>query len=164
MTTDMLELGVYKLFEEGNYQALIPRVQRKFKIHECDIVVVTNDDYIYEIELKVSVSDCKRDREKEHQHKDLYNRLKYQYFALPSSIVDECIDFIPEHFGIIVINDETLEGSFIRKAEMNKKHRRISKGELINLLTTGCKRYFQKLDNIWKKEEDNDEETKKMKY
>jgi hypothetical protein len=44
---------------------------------------------------------------------------------------------------------------------MNKKHRRISKGELINLLTTGCKRYFQKLDNIWKKEEDNDEETKK---
>ena len=118
---------------------------------------MTNDDYIYEIELKVSVSDCKRDREKEHQHKDLYNRLKYQYFALPMSIVEDCIDFIPEHFGIIVINDETLEGSFIRKAEINKKHRRISKGELINLLTTGCKRYFQKLDSIWKKEDDNEE-------
>lgn len=157
MTTDMLELGVFKLFENGNYQALIPRVQRKFKIHECDIIVVTNDDYLYEIELKVSVSDCKRDREKEHEHKDIYNRLKYQYFAVPLSILDECIDFIPERFGIIAIEDNTLEGKFIRKAEMNKKHRRISKGELINLLTTGCKRYFQKLDSIWKKEDDNEE-------
>lgn len=157
MTTDMLELGVFKLFEDGNYQALIPRVQRKFKIHECDIIVVTNDDYLYEIELKVSVSDCKRDREKEHEHKDIYNRLKYQYFAVPLSILDECIDFIPERFGIIAIEDTTLEGKFIRKAEMNKKHRRISKGELINLLTTGCKRYFQKLDSIWKKEDDNEE-------
>lgn len=158
MTTDMLELGVYKLFEEGNYQALIPRVQRKFKIHECDIIVVTKDDYIYEIELKVSVSDCKRDREKEHEHRDIYNRLKYQYFAVPTSILEDCIDHIPERFGIIAIDNETLEGTFIRKAEMNKKHRKISKGELINLLTTGCKRYFQKLDNIWKKEDDSDEE------
>lgn len=159
MTTEMLELGVFKLFmENGEYQAMIPRVQRNFKIHECDLIVVTRDDHIYEIELKVSVSDCKRDREKEHQHIDLYSRLKYQYFALPSSIVDECIDFIPERFGIIVIDDETLEGQFIRKAEMNKKHRKITKGELINLLTTGCKRYFQKLDSIWKKKEDDNEE------
>lgn len=160
MTTEMLELGVYKLFmENGNYQAMIPRVHRKFKIHECDLIVVTTDDFIYEIELKVTVQDCKRDLEKEHQHKDMYSRLKYQYFAVPLSILEECIPNIPEHFGIIAIEDESLDGAFVRKATINKKYRRISKGELINLLTTGCKRYFQKLDNIWKKEDNRDEET-----
>lgn len=167
MRTREMEMYIQKYFMENNtYLAVIPRVFKKFKIHECDLIVVTKREHIYEIEIKVSVQDCKKDKQKEHKHIDIYNRLKYQYFAVPKSIVKQCEPHIEEKFGIIVVDDteeEHLRGNIHihRPAPLNPTYRKITKGELINLLTTGCNRYFKLIENnldYFSEDKEEDEE------
>ena len=49
--------------------------------HELDLCVLTPGDWAWEIEIKVSVSDLKRDINKTRNHKS--NRLRCLFFAVP---------------------------------------------------------------------------------
>jgi hypothetical protein len=102
ITTLEMEIALMKYF--GVRQNLIvPNISWGLYIHECDLLVVKKSGYAIEVEIKVSVQDFKKDFKKGHQHNDKFNRIKSMYYAFPKSIVDKCVDLVPENCGIISV-------------------------------------------------------------
>lgn len=84
MTTHKMESLIYTYFESGSL-VIVPRVTknnawldietdpmiwRSIVNHECDMLIVTKNHYLTEVEIKISLSDLKADFKKKHQHKD----------------------------------------------------------------------------------------------
>ena len=86
--------------------------------HECDLFVLTKAGYGYEVEIKVSRADLKKDREKDHGHRS--KKLKKLYFAIPEKLLENK-EFIPERAGIFVITPSTCSRGWrakkVREAE-----------------------------------------------
>lgn len=66
--------------------------------YEMDLITVSKQGIANEIEIKISLSDLKADKNKTHGHEN--QRTKRLYFAIPESIYEQAIEFIPEHAGI----------------------------------------------------------------
>ena len=47
---------------------VVPNVSWGFEVHECDLLIVTKTGYAYEVEIKRSKADLKKDIEKKHGH------------------------------------------------------------------------------------------------
>lgn len=90
---------------------IVPNVNWGMNLHECDLLVATQAGYLWEVEIKVSRADLKKDAEKRHGHRS--HRIKHLYFAIPKYL-EHCIEFIPEHAGILVV--ERYEGNEWRDA------------------------------------------------
>lgn len=69
--------------------------------YECDVLRVTNDDKLFEYEIKISRSDFKADFKKGKKHGELAQgkRVNRFYFVVPENLItkEEC----PEHAGLI---------------------------------------------------------------
>lgn len=168
ITTLEMEYSINNYFVNiQNFLACVPRVSKGFKIHECDILAISKKYSLIEIEIKRSVADCKADKKKEHKHKDKHHRLQYQYFAVPKSILVECVPYIPEHFGILTVDDTSNDNlcfyvEEVRKPKLNPYYRIVTQGEVYNLLSTGSKRYWSLIKTCYEKGfdfgEENEEE------
>lgn len=102
MTSTDIEVALIRYYDpQKNF--IIPNVSWGWGIHECDLLVVNKNRFCYEIEIKVSMSDLKKDLIKPHQHKDKQNRLKYLWFAMPEEMIKSGADtFIPAGAGIFM--------------------------------------------------------------
>lgn len=69
--------------------------------HECDLLVLTGSNYLYEVEIKISKADLIADVFKKHHH--LHPAIKRLYFAIPAFLKDD-IEHIPERAGIILVH------------------------------------------------------------
>ena len=78
----------------------IPNVSWGFNIHECDLLILTKNRYLYEVEIKISKSDLIKDKEKQHKHKN--DKIRKLYFAIPKEL-EKDIEHIPEHAGILIV-------------------------------------------------------------
>jgi len=104
MKTPDIELAVANYFDPRR-NIIVPNVSWGFRgMHECDIFVLTSSGYAYEVEIKVSKSDLRKDKFKKHGHKSKY--LKRLYFAVPEAMAD-MVDDIPERAGILSVSDKT---------------------------------------------------------
>lgn len=84
--------------------------------HECDCLIINKNGYLVEYEIKISLSDLKKDLQKPHQHKD--NRLRAVNFIVPCFLEKHAFEILPEHFGIWVCRDlYTIERK--RRAKIN---------------------------------------------
>ena len=94
-----IELAVANLF---NYRVnlIVPNVSWGMFIHECDLLIISRDNYATEVEIKISKSDLKADQKKKHEHNS--RKIKYLYFAIPDYLY-EYKDLIPERAGIITV-------------------------------------------------------------
>ena len=98
LKTPELELLVAEFFNVRT-KLIIPNVYWGFNMnYEADLVVVTKSRYAYEVELKVSKSDLKKDQSKRNCHND--KRFKRLYFAMPENIYDESL--VPETAGVLL--------------------------------------------------------------
>ena len=98
-------------------------------LHECDLLVLTGSNYLWEIEIKISKSDLIADKKKRHGH---YNQnIKRLYFAIPEYLKD-CIEHIPERAGIIVVDKKSKYNKCeqIRKPKTNKGYQLTDKEKL----------------------------------
>ena len=79
---------------------IVPNVSSGANIHECDLIILSKSGYATEVEIKVSLSDLKKDKKKKHGHID--KRIKQLYFAVPEHLlpIDE---HIPERAGVISV-------------------------------------------------------------
>jgi hypothetical protein len=107
MTTSEIEITLVKSLNP-RLNMIVPNVHWALFNYELDLLLITKSGYAWEIEIKTSKQDLIRDKKKYHQHKDYKNRIKYLYFAIPYSLINE-IHHIPEHAGIFVIA-ESLSG------------------------------------------------------
>jgi hypothetical protein len=87
---------------------IVPNVSWGLFSYELDLVVLNNNSfYAYEVEIKVSRGDIKRDLLKRHGH-DSYkngNAIKDLYFAIPEKLKN-CVELIPERAGVLVVDTE----------------------------------------------------------
>lgn len=73
---------------------------------EMDLCVITSANYMWEIEVKLSLSDWKAD---EHKKKWLARYSSYRkyvsrfYYAVPTELIDKVPEFVPKEVGIIEI-------------------------------------------------------------
>lgn len=89
---------------------VVPNVSWGMFTHECDLIRLTPAGYCSEIEIKVSLTDLKKDKKKRHNHMDggRYgygtNKIKYLYFAIPEYL-EPHIEHIPERAGILIVRE-----------------------------------------------------------
>lgn len=71
--------------------------------HECDILILDDQNRFTEVEIKISKSDLLADFKKSHGHRSkIISRLVY---AVPEFLLPHT-DIIPKHNGIIVVKSE----------------------------------------------------------
>jgi len=79
---------------------IVPNISWGLNIHECDLLIVTASGYAWEVEIKTSKADMKKDALKSHQHKN--DKIKRLYFAYPHHLKD-VDEFIPARAGILKV-------------------------------------------------------------
>lgn len=159
MTTPEMEKLIYTYFESGSL-AIVPKVTKNngwldtqimiwknIVNHECDMLIVTKNRYLTEVEIKISLSDLKADFKKEHQHKD--KNIKNFYYAFPEEIKDKAIELIPEEAGILIAVKKHLNSGYeyrdiecYRKSKINKEAKPINDIVLSRIYRLGYLRYW----------------------
>lgn len=105
-TTSEIETAVAGYFDPRRC-VVVPNVWWGMDLmHECDLFVLTKSGFAYEVEIKTSSSDLKRDILKRHGHKS--KMLKRLYFAIPLKLLEANREYIPAHAGILTVNHRGL--------------------------------------------------------
>lgn len=105
-TIDM-EIALARYFNP-RINIIIPNVSWGISGHnnEIDLMIITKSDCVYEIEIKTSLSDLKKDKDKWHAHSlEMLSRL---YFAIPDYLQTH-IEYIPERAGILIVKNKKHE-------------------------------------------------------
>lgn len=157
ITTPQMELLIYDYFEKSSL-VIVPKFSRLNAVrydddsnrgyrvenivtHECDILSVTKNYFLREIEIKVSVSDFKADFNKKHNHE---GNIKLFYYAVPYYILDKIKDLVPEQAGILVAVYENEHWQLKRhkKAIDNKLATPIDEEKLNKIFRIGYLKYW----------------------
>ena len=161
ITTQQMELLIYNYFEKSSI-AIVPKFTKnnavKYKdetkrlgyrsenivSHECDILSVTKNNYLREIEIKISVSDFKADFKKKHNHE---GNIRQFYYAVPYYMLEDIKVFVPEHAGILVAeySEERSEKWKIKRYKKpidNKEAKPIDEQMLNKIFRIGYLKYW----------------------
>nr|DAV79842.1 MAG TPA: hypothetical protein [Caudoviricetes sp.] len=82
---------------------IVPNLSFGFLNHEADLVIVGNNGYLTEVEIKRSFEDFKADFKKEIYH-DTDERVSYFGYFVPKIIQQKCMDFNKEHAKDVTYN------------------------------------------------------------
>lgn len=126
---------------------VVPNASYGVGLHECDLLALTASGYAHEIEIKVSVSDLKRDGEKRHHHES--RRIKCLWFAAPACMRQAMLEHVPERAGIILVHDQS-EGwsrllEIVRKPQRRADARAFTAEERYDLARLGTIRYWTRV-------------------
>ena len=147
---------------------IVPNISWGMGLHECDLLVMTKSGCAYEVEIKVSLSDLKKDLKKSHGHglkwpqyyadkfpdvqmnEIFQDKIKYLYFAIPEAL-EKHVGFIPEKAGILLVG----EGLFVRllRKPQDKSKYRFTDVEIHNIARLGTMRIWTLKNQLRKKEE-----------
>jgi len=96
-----MEIAVVNLLNYRQY-TIIPNVSYGWNLrHEADLLAVTKDNFVTEIEIKISVSDLKADFKKVHNHRS--NRIHRLVYAVPDFMLKQTMELVPKQHGIIAV-------------------------------------------------------------
>lgn len=161
ITTQQMELLIYNYFEKSSI-VIVPKFTKnnavKYKdetkrlgyrsenivSHECDILSVTKNNYLREVEIKISVSDFKADFKKKHNHE---GNIRQFYYAVPYYVLDDIKDLVPEHAGILVAEynvnlSESWQLKKHKKSIDNKSAKPIDEKMLNEIFRIGYLKYW----------------------
>jgi hypothetical protein len=147
ITSHTIAISIAKyLFHYSKY-VIVPNTN-SFLPWEADILMLTPNCFLDEIEIKISLSDLRRDKTK-HKHKLLENDkciylLRNFYYALPESIYNRAsLDDFPEKAGIIIISDTHMP-RIIKNPTPRKHARKLTDKEKFKLARLGVIRMWGK--------------------
>jgi hypothetical protein len=99
--TKEIEIALSTYFKT-RVNIIVPCVSWGIDIHECDMIILSKHGYATEVEIKISMSDLKKDKNKYHGHND--DRIKQLFFAIPKKLFNEKIyEHIPERAGLLIV-------------------------------------------------------------
>jgi hypothetical protein len=123
----------------------VPNVSWGFLNYEADLLVVTESGYLKEVEIKISVSDLKRDlKKKKHDSwENPLNPVCELIYAMPEFIWNAVKETppIPFYAGVIII-DESGRHSYVKRPERNKFSRPLFIEEKAKLSRLAHMRYW----------------------
>lgn len=100
LSLEEIELALIKQREFNFRQNIVvPNISWGFLNHEADLLIMSKSGYLTEIEIKRSLSDLKADFKKDHDHSD--ERIKFFYYCVPESLLQNAIDLCIEHKRIV---------------------------------------------------------------
>ena len=155
MTVLEIELGIIWRYDPRRY-LIIPNVTYGFGLrHEADLILVRNNtNYCFEIEIKRTIADLKKDFLKKHGHIDPKKRIKELYYALPTGLIDKAVPIIEENnktAGIIFCY-KTREACFsthIKYAVPDKTARPLNEREINELTRLGTIKLWSAKRKHW---------------
>ena len=132
--TSEIEVAVAMHFNQ-RLCLIIPNISFGFNIHECDLLIVNPNRFLYEVEIKTSFSDFKADFKKIHQHADRRNRIKGFYYAVPEYLVERVRPLLPEHAGLIVVESREFgqRAEVLKRCKYSKTVKPITDSDLMTL-------------------------------
>lgn len=157
MTTHKMESLIYTYFESGSL-VIVPKISKnnywfdnktmlwkEIVNHECDMLIVTKNYYLTEVEIKISLSDLKADFKKKHQHKD--ENIKNFYYAFPEEMKEKVLKLIPKECGILIAVEKECGIPYrkiecYRKPKINKEAKPINDIVLSKIYRLGYLRYW----------------------
>jgi hypothetical protein len=159
MTTPEMEKLVYWYFQDSSL-VIVPKISgnnwwldtetdpmiwRSIVNHECDMLIVTKNHYLTEVEIKISLSDLKADFKKKHQHKD--ENIKKFYYAFPAEMKEKALELIPKECGILIAVKKEPGIPYrkiecYRKPKINKEAKPINDIVLSKIYRLGYLRYW----------------------
>jgi hypothetical protein len=148
---------------------IVPNISWGAGLHECDVLILNENGFATEVEIKISRADLKKDFSKSHNHSS--ERIKNFYYAIPEKLLDLALELVPSHAGIITCkkmvpnsrykwddeNKKTIEipgtsywtkASFHRRAKPNHQFRAMTADEKFNIARLGCMRIWPLKNNI----------------
>src|SRR5690625_4378677 len=108
MTTLEVELHLMEHFD-FRQKLIIPNVTDASQLvkFETDLLILSKSNYAHGIEIKVSLSDFKKDFEKKHiQSMDMeryFKPLRFFSYAFPEKLLEFAKDNVDERFGLYSI-------------------------------------------------------------
>ena len=117
--------------------------------HEIDLLVVTQNRYAWEIEIKISVADLKADLKKKHCHGS--SKIKRLYFAVPCSLKEKAIELIPNDAGLFIVDETENRWVHLVKAPIiNCNARKFNDGEIQKLYELAAMRIWSLKETIYR--------------
>lgn len=103
LTESVAQIAVARFFD-WQRNTVIPNTH--FCGGEMDVCVITPAGYLYEVEIKTSLSDWNNDQHKDkwqphHQH--ARQKVSRFYYAVPESLIERKPAWVPETAGLIAI-------------------------------------------------------------
>jgi hypothetical protein len=133
MTAKQIEYAV-AMYYGVRKNNIVPNISWGLGIHECDLLIVEPCRWATEVEIKISISDLKADAKKWHHHES--ELIRSLYFAIPTSLFDKALPFIPERAGVLTV-DEFERITCVRYAEPNPAAVKITDTKLLEILRLG---------------------------
>lgn len=119
---------------------------------EADMLVLSASGFLYEVEIKISIADLKRDRSKRKwspafQEYRATTNIRGMWFAMPESVWQhkDAEAAVPDIAGVIVINPDerpSRMASVVRRCKPNKSARALTDRERFKLARLGMMRYW----------------------
>jgi hypothetical protein len=126
--------------------------------HELDLLSISYDSRAgTEIEIKVSIGDLKRDRDKKHGHSDV--RIRQLYFAGPIELQEAFFEYAPADAGIITVFfnakewGDTYQCVTRRRPKPRNPYRKFTDTEIDRLLRLSNMRYWSLFSRQFRKKE-----------
>lgn len=115
---------------------------------EADMVALSVAGWLTEIEIKISVSDLKRDLAKDKHKRARDPMIRDFYYAMPLAIWEKvsAAPPIPEYAGVWTISDEG-ERRRQRKAAPYCHARKLTDSERLQLARLGAMRYWSRMSD-----------------
>jgi len=131
-----IEIAVARHFNT-RVNLIVPNISWGLFIHECDLLIITKNNYAYEVEIKVSKSDLIKDQKKKHSHNN--EKIKKPYFAIPDYLL-KYQEHIPEQAGIITVA-ENGHCEKVREAKVRNEYK-FTDEEKFNVARLGTMRIW----------------------
>ena len=149
-TTKEVELACIKHVWNGGSYLVIPNVKDGFfRKREADLLIITPSNYLFEIEIKISMADLKKDGQKKLLPQDIYSndlRIKKKIFAIPEEMFnrheDKIVKLLPDYAGLWVVKKSG--GYVVEKLKAKNKVNacKLSDKEKSILMRLGCLRLW----------------------
>jgi hypothetical protein len=120
---------------------IVPNVSWGLGLHECDLVVMTGSRKLYEVEIKTSLSDLRRDASKRHGHGS--GKITRLYFAMPMPLCHH-LDDVPERAGVLGVETDSLRLNItlVRAPRINRGARSLTPAEAEHLYKLAAMRVW----------------------
>lgn len=105
---------------------------------EADVLAINKSGYMTEVEIKVSMSDWRKDMEKRKHLLGHQSHVRRFYYAAPMKLAKRYqeIEGLPAYAGVIGVGSENLDSAahleILKSAEVNTSARRLRDKEMMN--------------------------------
>jgi len=133
----------------------VPNVSWGLLPWEADLLVLNSSGYLYEVEIKVSIADLKRDRAKgkwRRVSRAPTDLLRAMWFAMPAEVWahKDAAEVVPEHAGVIVVDPfaplKFERSRVVREAKPNRSAQKVSAADKFQLARLGVMRFWSQKD------------------